>query len=235
MSILLFRTLLIYVLIIAAMRMMGKKQLGELQPSELVSTILISNLASISIESPELPLLGSILPVFVIVATEILLSALCVRSHRAAALVSGHPRVIVRDGVIDQATLFDLRFTVDDLMEALHGKDIFELSDVAFAMVETNGSISVQKKFLQDTPTNGSLHIAPPAARMPSLPLVVDGTLIQENMRFFEVDTAWVESACQKQNVARHDVLLFLCNDAKEVCIVPKERRAGANKKQGVA
>ena len=231
MSILLFRTLLIYVLIIAAMRMMGKKQLGELQPSELVSTILISNLASISIESPELPLLGSILPVFVIVAAEILLSALCVRSHRAAALVSGHPRVIVRNGVIDQATLFDLRFTVDDLMEALHGKDIFELSDVAFAMVETNGSISVQKKFARDTPTNDSLHISPPAAHMPSLPLVLDGALHEENMRLFSVVAASLKKKCRRQGVARRDVLLFLCNDAKEVCIIPKQRPA----RKGVA
>lgn len=225
MSLLLFRTLLVYVLIIAAMRLMGKKQLGELQPSELVSTILISNLASISIESPELPLLGSILPVFVIVAAEILLSALCVRSHRAATLVSGHPRVIVRDGVIDQDTLFDLRFTVDDLMEALHGKDIFELSDVAFAMVETNGSISVQKKFACDTPTNESLGIDAPAAHMPSLPLVVNGKLNRENMRLLDVDSEWVDGECRRQRIARRDVLLFLCNDAKEVCVIPKKRR----------
>ena len=85
MAILLFRTLLVYVLIIGAMRLMGKKQLGELQPSELVSTILISNLASISIESPELPLIGSVVPVFIIVATEILLSALCVVPPRCKA------------------------------------------------------------------------------------------------------------------------------------------------------
>lgn len=108
---------------------------------------MISNLASISIESPELPLIGSVVPVFIIVATEILLSALCVRSRRAAKLVSGSPRVIIRNGVIDQATLFDLRFTVDDLLEALRGKDVFELSDVAFAIVETNGSVSVLKSF----------------------------------------------------------------------------------------
>ncbi|MFR8460816.1 MAG: DUF421 domain-containing protein [Ruthenibacterium lactatiformans] len=170
MAILLFRTLLVYVLIIGAMRLMGKKQLGELQPSELVSTILISNLASISIESPELPLIGSVVPVFIIVATEILLSALCVRSRRAAKLVSGSPRVIIRNGVIDQATLFDLRFTVDDLLEALRGKDVFELSDVAFAIVETNGSVSVLKKFPRDTPCNEDLHIEPPTAKQPSLP-----------------------------------------------------------------
>ena len=207
MAILLFRTLLVYVLIIGAMRLMGKKQLGELQPSELVSTILISNLASISIESPEL------------------LSALCVRSRRAAKLVSGSPRVIIRNGVIDQATLFDLRFTVDDLLEALRGKDVFELSDVAFAIVETNGSVSVLKKFPRDTPCNEDLHIEPPTAKQPSLPLLVDGVLNPVNMRLYSVDADWIDAQCRNAGLARKDVLLFLCNDAKETSIVKKESR----------
>ena len=222
MAILLFRTLLVYVLIIGAMRLMGKKQLGELQPSELVSTILISNLASISIESPELPLIGSVVPVFIIVATEILLSALCVRSRRAAKLVSGSPRVIIRNGVIDQATLFDLRFTVDDLLEALRGKDVFELSDVAFAIVETNGSVSVLKKFPRDTPCNEDLHIEPPTAKQPSLPLLVDGVLNPVNMRLYSVDADWIDAQCRNAGLARKDVLLFLCNDAKETSIKRK-------------
>ena len=225
MAILLFRTLLVYVLIIGAMRLMGKKQLGELQPSELVSTILISNLASISIESPELPLIGSVVPVFIIVATEILLSALCVRSRRAAKLVSGSPRVIIRNGVIDQATLFDLRFTVDDLLEALRGKDVFELSDVAFAIVETNGSVSVLKKFPRDTPCNEDLHIEPPTAKQPALPLLVDGVLNPVNMRLYSVDADWIDAQCRNAGLARKDVLLFLCNDAKETSIVKKESR----------
>ena len=219
MAILLFRTLLVYVLIIGAMRLMGKKQLGELQPSELVSTILISNLASISIESPELPLIGSVVPVF------ILLSALCVRSRRAAKLGSGSPRVIIRNGVIDQATLFDLRFTVDDLLEALRGKDVFELSDVAFAIVETNGSVSVLKKFPRDTPCNEDLHIEPPTAKQPSLPLLVDGVLNPVNMRLYSVDADWIDAQCRNAGLARKDVLLFLCNDAKETSIVKKESR----------
>ena len=227
MAILLFRTVLVYVLIILAMRLMGKKQLGELQPSELVSTILISNLASISIESPDLPLLGSVLPVFVIVAGEILVSALCVRSRRMARLVSGSPRVIVQNGVIDQATLFDLRFTVDDLLEALRGKNIFSLSDVALALVETNGSISVQKKFEQDTPVNEALQIEAPAAKLPALPLVIDGRLEAANLRLYGVDAAWVDKQCRAAGLTRKEVLLFLCNDAKETKIVAKNKAAG--------
>lgn len=225
MAILLVRTILIYILIIGAMRLMGKKQLGELQPSELVSTILISNLASISIESPQIPLAGSVVPVFIIVAAEILISALCVRSRRAAKMISGNPRVIIRDGVIDQATLFDLRFTVDDLLEALRSKDVFDLSDVAFAIVETNGTVSVMKKFERDTPCNGALGIAPPAARHPSLPVVVDGVLNPFNMRLCGVDENWIDAQCRKQNLLRSEVLVFLCNDAKETNIVKKESR----------
>ena len=227
MAILLFRTVLIYILIILAMRLMGKKQLGELQPSELVSTILISNLASISIESPDLPLLGSVLPVFVIVAAEILVSALCVRSRRTAQLVSGSPRVIVQNGVID------LRFTVDDLLEALRGKDVFELSDVALALVETNGSISVLKKFEQDTPVNEALGIRPPAAKLPSLPLVVDGTLENANLQLYGVDAAWVDEQCRAAGLTRKGVLLFLCNDAKETQIIAKKAGPQNGKKTG--
>ena len=99
------RTLVIYVMIIAAMRLMGKRQIGELQPSELVSTILLSNLASIPIESPEIPLLSCVLPIFLIVCLEILITALCTRSHRLASMVSGYPKIVVRGFVIDQEIL----------------------------------------------------------------------------------------------------------------------------------
>ncbi len=223
MFLLLLRTFVIYLLIILAMRLMGKKQLGELQPSELVSTILISNLASISIESPELPVMGSIVPVFAIVAMEILLSALCVKSPRAAKLMSGSPRVIIRNGRIEQATLRELRFTVDDLMEALRAKDVFELDEVAFAVVETNGTVSVQKKFAGSPVTNGALDVPAPAARQPSLPMVCDGAFEDENLRAYGLDRAWAKKECERRGCPVQDVLLLLCNDAHETLLVRRE------------
>lgn len=225
MTLLVFRTLIIYVLIIFAMRLMGKKQLGELQPSELVSTILISNLASISIESPELPLAGSIVPVFMIVALEIFLSALSVKSHRAARVISGSPRVVMRDGVIEQQTLLELRFTVDDLLEALRSKDVFELSDVMLAIVETNGSVSVMRKFARETPCNEALHIPPPRAAQPSMPLIIDGEVNRENMRFYDVTEIFLEKILLREKCKKKDVLLLLCNDAHETRLIKKASR----------
>lgn len=195
MLILLFRTALIYALIILAMRLMGKKQLGELQPSELVSTILISNLASISIESPELPLTGSIVPVFLIVVMEILVSALCVKSQSAAKLVAGSPRVIIRDGVIDQPTLYELRFTVNDLLEALRAKEVFALDEVALAIVETNGTVSVYKSDSKGAP-------AP-------LPLLVDGCMDKQAMREAGVTEKALDAACQKNGITPKEALLI--------------------------
>ena len=223
MALLLLRTFLIYFLIIVAMRLMGKKQLGELQPSELVSTILISNLASISIESPELPLLSSIVPVFVIVSLEILLSALCMASRRAEKLLSGSPRVVIQHGRLDQAQLADLRFTADDLLEALRGKDVFELSDVEFAIVETNGSISVKKNFNTDTPSNQDLEIPAPKAAQPSLPLIVNGHYVEENLRRCGVTRDWAAAQCAQEGCRLEDVFLLMCNDVQETSLIKKE------------
>ena len=126
MLILMLRTLLVYLLILLAMRLMGKRQLGELQPAELVSTILISNLASISIESPELPLTASLVPVFLIAALELLLSGLCFCWPGAARLLFGSPVTVIRNGKICRDTLRTLRFGTGDLLEALRGKEVFD-------------------------------------------------------------------------------------------------------------
>ena len=123
MKLLIFRTILIYLCVLFAMRLMGKRQLGELQPEELVSTILISNLASISIESEDVPVTASLIPLFLIAALELLGSALSFRSQKFFNLLSGRPKTVILNGEIDQNALRTLRLTVADLMEALRGKD----------------------------------------------------------------------------------------------------------------
>ena len=143
MKLLIFRTILIYLCVLFAMRLMGKRQLGELQPEELVSTILISNLASISIESEDVPVTASLIPLFLIAALELLGSALSFRSQKFFNLLSGRPKTVILNGEIDQNALRTLRLTVADLMEALRGKDVFDPRDVSYAVIETNGTLSV--------------------------------------------------------------------------------------------
>ena len=141
MKLLIFRTLLIYLCVLFAMRLMGKRQLGELQPEELVSTILISNLASISIESEEVPVTASLIPLFLIAALELLGSALSFRSQKFFNLMSGRPKTVILDGQIDQNALRTLRLTTATCWKHCVAKHL-DPRDVSYAVVETNGSLS---------------------------------------------------------------------------------------------
>ena len=122
-------TVIIYAVVIFAMRLMGKRQLGELQPSELVTTFMISNVASICIDEPDLPLLSSLVPILLIAALEILNSTAAYYLPGYAALLFGRPVTVIQDGQIRQDALRHLRMTPGDLMEALRGKDIFSCHD----------------------------------------------------------------------------------------------------------
>lgn len=226
MAVILLRTVLVYCMIIAAMRLMGKRQLGELQPSELVSTILLSNLASISIESPELPLMASALPVLLIVCFEILLSALCVRNRKAARLISGQPVVIIRDGRIDQAALRSLRFTMDDVLEALRAKDIFDPAEVTCAMVETNGSVSIYRAWEQDTPTRQDLGLRPGSdPQKPQMPFVIDGEVMEDNLIWCGKNRSWLKDILAQNRVGLSDTLLLSGDDTPQYTLVRKDSR----------
>lgn len=232
MLVLMLRTALIYFIIIFSMRLMGKKQLGELQPSELVSTILISNLASICIESPEIPIAGSVVPVLLIVCLEILLSAACARSRRLSAFLSGNACIVVRRGEIDQNMLRRLRFSVDDLLEALRAKDIFELEDVELAIVETNGSVSVCKRPGADTVKLDDLSLEKPADRLPRLPVLVQGLNDPAILSTLALEDSLPDRLLKKENCPRKEALLLFCNAAGEYRLIRKQPPTANDKNQ---
>ena len=146
MFIVFFRTILLYFTIILCLRLMGKRQIGELSPGELVVTILISNLAALPIAEPTLPMLASVIPMLTLVALEILMSAVGLKFKGFRDMVSGHPMIVVRDGVADKDMLKRLRISYDDLNEALREQQVFDVAEVKMAIVETTGKISVMEK-----------------------------------------------------------------------------------------
>ena len=205
------RTAIVYVLVIGTMRLMGKRQLGELQPSELVSTILISNLASISIESTELPLSASVVPVLLIAVLELFSSALVFCLPRLGRIMAGSPVVVIRNGEIDQAALRRLRYTAGDLMEALRGQQAFDPTQVAYAAVETSGALSL---YPAQQPEPGSV---------PLLPVVEDGLPCPENLRLCGKDAAWLTQQLKSNKLRIGQVLLLLTDGADRVTLIPKQ------------
>ena len=208
------RTVLVYLAVVVAMRLMGKRQLGELQPAELVTTLLISNVASICIEEPDLPLSASLVPIFLITALEILNSTLVWFCPRYAQLLLGKPVTIIRNGEILQKELARLRITAADLAEALRGRDIFSPQEVYWGVVEPNGSITTAVMPAGDEDA-------------PLLPLLIDRTVYRDNLAFFGLDETALDRMLETQNTSRRDVLLLLYNGEKTVLITKKTAPEG--------
>ena len=140
---LLIRTILIYIIVTAAVRLMGKRQVSDMQTSELVITLIISEVASLPLENAERPLLNSLVPIMMIVAIELLVSLLMMKSKRFRSLICGHPIIIIKDGQMIDTQLKKLRISREDVYSLLREKDIADESKVRWGIIEPNGTLSV--------------------------------------------------------------------------------------------
>ncbi len=234
MLIVFIRVLIVYILIVASLRLMGKRQLGQLQPSELVVTILVSNIATMSIEDTNVPLLGGIIPILSLVCFDIIVSAIMLKYKGARQIISGTPRVIIKDGVIDQKELHELRFTIDDMLEQLRGKDIFDIRDVAYAIVETTGQMSVYQKFEARNVTADMIGLQG-QSKDNDLPVVVlsDGVAIESGLTFCNLKMDWLKKTIAENGYQEKEIFLMTCNQSAEYLIVPKEKKDQKRRERG--
>lgn len=234
MLIIFIRVLLIYMLIIASLRIMGKRQIGQLQPSELVITILISNIATMAIEDANVPLIGGIIPILTLISFDVIISALTLKFRGARRIVSGTPRVIIKDGKIDQQELRELRFTIDDMMEQLRGNNIFDIRDVAFAVVETTGKLSVYQKFEAQPVTPKMLNLQEqPGDSVPPVVLISDGTVIDSGLQYCNLRHDWLEKTVRENGYRYEDIFLMTCNRQADYLIVPVEKKKKKRQEAG--
>ncbi len=217
------RTVIIYVMLIIAMRIMGRRQLGELQPIELVVTLLISDLASIPMEDSAIPLLSGLIPIWVLIAAEILLSAWMLKSQRFASLVSGTPLLIIHEGKLDQRVLRKLRMSVEDLCESLRKQDIFDLRDVQTAIAETNGTVTVYPVAAQRPVVLKDLGTLTPQDHGMPLVVLADGKTCEWAMTACGVNNAWIDRILRQEGYTRDDVMLLTVNRAKDYYLIRKE------------
>lgn len=223
MAITAIRTILIYALLTVSMRIMGRRQLGELQPIELVVTLLIAELAAIPMQDSGIPLLTGMIPIFVLVSVEILLSAWMLKSPRFASLVSGTPILLIHNGKLDQAALKKLRMTVEDLMESLRKEQIFDLRDVQSAIAETSGNITVYPVAAKRPAVYGDVARSPIVNHGMPLVVMADGEPCDWAMQACGVTEQWIDSVLQQQGYQRHEVMVLLVNGIKEYHIIPRE------------
>lgn len=218
------RAAMLYPLVIFAVRLMGKRQIGELQPAELVVTILISNIATLPLEDQNLPLLMGIVPVLVLVSFEVIVSWLSLRFRSFRRLISGSPKIIVKDGIIDQRVMKTLRFSLDDLMTALRSGGVFDINEVQMAVVETNGSVSVYQKTKYQPATKGDV-VTDLQSECPPEVLIADGVVSLEGMNAAGYTNQRLRMLLKQQKVTAEEVFLLTVNEKGLHCIIKKEDR----------
>lgn len=223
MSILLIRSLIVYVIVIFSVRLMGKRQLGELQPSELAVTILVSNIATLSLENTDIPLLRGMLPMLVLVCCEVVVSWASLKSVRLRRLVSGSPKIIIREGNVDQEMLHALRFSVDDLMSTLRTNGVFSLEDVQFAIVETNGAVSVYQKSEAQPATKKDVHTVQKDVDPPQI-IIADGELRETTLAAIGQDRKWLNAVLRGRSLTIPEIFLLTADTACNCHIVKKEK-----------
>ena len=224
MSVIVLRTIILYSAIVIALRIMGKRQLGELQPTELVVTILVSNIATLSIEDTNVPLLGSILPIFTLVSCEVIVSILILKSSKARKIIAGNPIIIIRDGIIDQKEMKNLRWSLEDLTEQLRSNNIFNIDEVSLAIVETSGSLSAYAKFYARPATAQMLNILPEGEPdAPPITIISDGELVEDGLNFCNLRREWLDKVLEEKNLSVSEVFVMMCDRRARYSLQVKE------------
>lgn len=227
MLIALVRTLILYSFVVIFMRIMGKRQIGQLQPFELVVTLMLSELAAIPMENSGIPLINGITPILTLVVAQIVLSFVSLRSDRARAIICGTPSVLIENGKIVEPELQRLRYNLSDLLEQLRAKNVPNISDVEFAILETSGQLSVIPKSHKRPMIPDDMNIP---TRYEGIPytVIMDGHIIHKNLIKLNLDIAWLFQELKKQGIQNPENVLFASVDTHgELYLQKKEPRPG--------
>ncbi len=207
------RTLILYAVVVITMRLMGKRQIGQLQPFELVIAIMISELAAVPMGNTGIPLVYGIIPILTLLAAQITMSVITLLSTKARGIICGKPSILVENGKINENVLRKEMYTINDLLEQLRSKNTPNLADVEFAILETNGQLSVIPKS-QKRPLNPEdINIHTKYEGLP-LDLIVDGYISQKNLIKADLDENWLKSELLKQGVMDIKKVLFASLDS---------------------
>lgn len=216
------RTLLLYIVLVLTVRLMGKRQIGEMEPAEFVVTMLIANLAAIPMQDTAIPLLSGLVPILVILGIELVLAVLTLRSIRLRQFFCGKPIILMENGKIIEKNLRSTRVNLDELTMHLREKDIFDLTTVKYAILETNGQLStlLYSKSLPASAKDAGVHV--PDTALP-VTLISSGHLMRENLAVAGRDMAWLEDKLKKRACSIQKVLLMTVDANGKIYLIRKE------------
>ena len=216
------RTAFLYLVLILSIRMMGRRQIGQMEASEFVVTMLVANLASIPMQDAAIPLYSGLLPILVVLGMELTLSGLILRSIWIRRFFCGKPVILIDNGRILLENLRKTRVTLDELTGHLRSKDVLDVQTVQFAILETDGSLSVFPYPDHQPATAKEAGIQTEKQYLP-ITIVEDGYVSEENLQKAGKDRSWLDRVLGQNQTQRQDVLLLTVDSADHVVFLRKE------------
>ena len=216
------RTIILYLVLIFCVRLMGKRQIGQMEPSEFVVTMLVANLAAIPMENEGVPLYIGLIPMLTILGTELVLSGAMLRSLRLRKLLCGKPVILIENGRILQENLRSARLTLDELAGHLREKDVLDIRTVQYAILETNGNLSVFP-FPSEMPASAKEAGIHPKERFLPVTVISDGQLLRQNLQYAAKDEAWVHRVLGEYRASIAGTWLLTVDKADRVVWLGKE------------
>ena len=223
MSIMLIRSIIIYIFVLVVIRLMGKRQIGEMQPFEFVITLIIADLACIPMAELAVPLVHGIVPIFSLLILHFLICVLSRKSMKIRYLLTGRPAIVVNPSGIDYKELKSLNMTLDDLIEAMRGCEVYNIEDIAYAIIETNGKMCVIKKATIEPPTREDLKLEINQNTLP-VNIIMDGKLMKENVSLTGIDDMFVNECLKKAKIKSIKDVLILTLDNLGNCFVQSKK-----------
>ena len=226
MIVILLRTVILYILIVFGIRLLGKRQVGELEPTELVLALIIADLASVPMQNNGIPLLSGLIPIIVLLCMAMIMSVLMMKSIQFRTLLCGRPSIVIDRGQLNQRELFRNRLTIDELLEELRSKGFMSLDSIQYAILETNGQLSVFPKASDQPVTAAQMGLN---CDEPGIPLVLisDGHLISHNLRRCGYEENWLRKQLSAHGADRvEQVFLFTVDELGKTCFVAKEAQS---------
>ena len=224
MAVVLLRTFIMYIFLIAAMRLMGKRQIGELEISDLVTTFLVSEIASLPITEPELPLSHALAPILTLLCLEVSISFLITRFPKLKHLFTARPATLIKDGELCQKAMKDARISFDELFSELRNQSVDDISQIKYAILEQNGNITVIQKARFRQPSAKDLNLEPKETGL--FHIVIDnGYINTHGITQLNITEDALSKELAKKGLRVSDVYLMMINDAGERKIVPKEKK----------
>jgi len=201
------RAIILYIIVLIVMRLMGKREIGQLQPFELAIAIMIADLAAVPMSELGIPITNGIIPILALLVMYMIISLLNMKSINFRKIISGQPSLLIYRGKIDEKVLRKERITINELQERLRGEDVFNLSDVEYAILETNGEVTVIQKPEKRNLMPEDLNITPEYEGIP-YDLVVDGKVMEENLKAIGRDKVWLEKQLKKFDAKPNNTLI---------------------------